>query len=85
MKKPVNNFSVVKRGLQLNRKPEYILAKTGFKDVHLLTSLEKGETISVIICCSAGGHFQPLARIFKSANKKQEFEKDLPPDSAIIM
>jgi hypothetical protein len=85
MKNPLNSFSVVKRGLQLNRKPGYILAKTGFKDVNLLTTVEKGETISIIICCSAEGHFQPLARIFKSANKKQEFEKDLPPDSAIIM
>jgi hypothetical protein len=47
-------------------------------------SAEKGETISVTACCSEG-HFLPPVNIFKGVNKKQEFEDDLPPRSAVIL
>jgi hypothetical protein len=80
MKKPGNIFKVDETGLQLNK-----IAKTGSKDIHLLTSVEKGETIFVITCCSTEGHFLPPVCIFKGVNKKEEFEEGLPPGSAIIM
>jgi hypothetical protein len=50
-----------------------------------LTSAEKGETISVIACCSAEGHFLLPVCTFKGVNKKQEFGDGLPPSSAVIM
>jgi hypothetical protein len=50
-----------------------------------LTSADKGETISVIACCRAEGHFLPPVCILKGVNKKQEFEDGLPPGSAVIM
>jgi hypothetical protein len=58
MKKPSYIFNSDETGLQLNNKPRHVLAKKGSTDVHLLTSAEKGEIISVIACCSAG-HFLP--------------------------
>jgi hypothetical protein len=59
MKKPSHIFNLDETVLQLNNKPGHVLAKKGSTDVHLLTSAEKGETISVIACCSAEGHFLP--------------------------
>jgi hypothetical protein len=85
MKKPGHIFNLDETGLQLNNKPGHVLAKKGSRDVHFLTSAEKGENISVIACCSAEGHFLPPVCTFKGGNKKQEFEDGLPPGSAVIM
>jgi hypothetical protein len=84
MKKPGHIFNLDENGLQLNNKPGHVLAKKGSTDVHLLTSAEKGETISVTACCSSEGHFPPPVCTFKGVNKKQEFEDGLPPGSAVI-
>jgi hypothetical protein len=69
MKKPGNIFNVDETGLQLNNKPGYVVTKTGSKDVNLLTSVEKGENISVTACCIAKGHFLPSVCILKCVNK----------------
>jgi hypothetical protein len=57
----------------------------GSTDVHFLTSAEKGETISVIACCSAEGHFLPPVCTFRDVNKKHQFEDGLPPGSVVIV
>nr|CAD7394771.1 unnamed protein product [Timema cristinae] len=36
-----------------------VIAKKGSKDIHVVTSDEKGETITVLACCSAEGRFLP--------------------------
>jgi hypothetical protein len=59
MKKPGHIFNVDGTGFQLNKKPGNVLDKRGSKNVDLLKSVEKEETLSVIACCSAGGHLLP--------------------------
>jgi hypothetical protein len=64
MKKPGHIFSVDETSLQLNYKPVYVIAKRNSTYVHLLTSVEKEETISFIPCCRAEGHVLPRVYIF---------------------
>jgi hypothetical protein len=56
MKKPGNILKVDETGLQFSKKPGYFLAKTGSKNVHLLTSILMGETISVIAVAARRTH-----------------------------
>ncbi|XP_046739568.1 uncharacterized protein LOC124407470 [Diprion similis] len=78
-------FNMDETGLQLNNRPGYVLAEKGSKAVSTVTSTEKGETITVIACCSAEGTFLPPACIMKGKNKKAEFEDGMPPGSRIFM
>lgn len=72
-------------GLQLNNKPGKVVAARGARDVHTITLKEKGETISVVVCCNAEGNFIPPYCIFKGINKKSEFEDGMPPGSKVVM
>lgn len=83
--KPGNIYNVDETGLPLNNKPGYVLAEKGSKDVHKLTSGEKGENITAIVCCNAEGNFLPPVCIFKGVNKKAEWEDKMPPGSYIVM
>jgi hypothetical protein len=60
-------------------------ASSSLKDVHLLTSPEKGETITVTACCNTEGRYLPLKRILKSVNKKRDFEDGVPLGSAVTV
>lgn len=46
--KPLNIFNVDESGLQLNNIPGKVVK--GSKDVHVVTSQERGETITVVAC-----------------------------------
>lgn len=83
--KPGNIYNMDETGLQLNNKPGHVIAAKGSKSVAAITSGEKGETISVIACCSAEGVFLPPYCIFKGKNKKEEFSDGMPPGSTITM
>ncbi|XP_018567995.1 tigger transposable element-derived protein 6-like [Anoplophora glabripennis] len=83
--KPGRVFNVDETGLQLNNKPGHVLAQRGSKSVSVVTSGEKGETISVIACCNAEGSFLPPYCIFKGENKKDEFADRMPPASEVVM
>lgn len=83
--KPGHVFNVDETGLQLNNKPGQVLAQRGSKSVSVVTSGEKGETISVIACCNAEGSFLPPYCIFKGKNKKDEFADGMPPGSEVVM
>lgn len=63
--KPGFIFNVDETGLQLNNRTGYVVAQKGSKDVHAISSGEKGETISVFACCNAEGTFMPPVSIFK--------------------
>lgn len=56
---------------QLNNSPTAILAKKRSKAVPTITST-KGETVTVIACCSAEEVFLPSTCITKSNNNKTE-------------
>lgn len=83
--KPSNIFNMDETGLQLNNRPGNVLAMKGSKAVAIITSTEKGETVTVIACCSAEGVFLPPALIMKGKNKKAEYEDGLPPGSILYM
>ena len=83
--KPGHIFNMDETGLQLNNKSGHVIAAKGVKDVASLTSAEKGETITVVTCCSAEGVFLPPVCIFKGKNKKQEFENGMPPGATVYM
>lgn len=83
--KPANIFNIDETGLQLNNRPGEVLAQKGSKVVSTVTSTEKGETISLVVCCNAEGNFTPPAVIMKGKNKKKEWEDNLPPGSVLYM
>lgn len=56
---PAKIFNMDESGLQLNNVPQTVLATKGARDVHHVTSAERGETISIIACCNAEGNFLP--------------------------
>lgn len=83
--KPANIFNIDETGLQLNSRPGEVLARKGSKAVATVTSTERGETITLVVCCNAEGNFLPPAVIMKGKNKKKEWEDDLPPGSVLFM
>lgn len=83
--KPGKIFNIDESGLQLNNKPGEVIAQKGSKSVPSITSGEKGETISVVACCSAEGVFLPPFCIFKGKNVKECYTDGMPPGSAISM
>ncbi|KAK9679602.1 DDE superfamily endonuclease [Popillia japonica] len=82
---PENIFNVDETGIQLINKPGKVLTAKGAKDVHVITPREKGETISLVACCSAEGRFLPPVIIMKGVNKKSEFSDGLPNGSDVYM
>lgn len=85
MNEPNRIYNIDETGLQLNNRPEYVVATKGSKHVASVTSTEKGETISVIVCCNAEGTFIPPTCMFKGKNKKPEYEDKMPPGSLVIV
>ena len=63
----------------MNNKPDTVITEKGSKNVHVLTSGGKSESITVIACCNAAGQFLSLLLIFKDVNKKHEFGDGPPP------
>lgn len=83
--KPGNIFNIDETGCHLNNEPGEVLASKGARDVHVLTSGEKGENVSVIACCNAEGIFLPPVLIFKGKNENPAFSVGLPPGSEVYM
>ena len=70
---PVENiFNVDETGITVNQKPKKILAKKGKKSVGVVTSLEKGKTITAVCCVSAAGAYCPPFLIFPRKRFKAE-------------
>ncbi|KAJ8966145.1 hypothetical protein NQ317_011510 [Molorchus minor] len=51
-----------------------VIANKGQRQVGVLTSAERGNTVTAEICCSAAGNFMPPMLIFPRKKKQQEFE-----------
>jgi hypothetical protein len=71
--KPGNIFNMDESGVQANNKPASVITGKGSKSVLVLTSGEKGESVTVIACCNAAGQYLPPVLIFTGVNKKNEF------------
>ncbi|XP_072400263.1 uncharacterized protein [Diabrotica undecimpunctata] len=56
-----------------------IIAVRGQRQVGVLSSAERGTTVTAEICCSAAGCYMPPMLIFPRKKKQREFEASLPP------
>jgi len=56
-----------------------IIALKGKRQVGLLTSADRGETVTGLVCMSAAGAFMPPMLIYPRKRKQKEFELGLPP------
>lgn len=65
-------------GIQLINKSGKVVTMKGCKDVHVSTSKERGENVTVIACCSADRKCLPPTLIFKGVNQKPELSDGLP-------
>lgn len=83
--KPGHVYNMDETGCQLNNVAGKVIATKGAKDVHVLTSTEKGENITIIACCNAEGQYLPPAVIFKGIREKKDFSDGLPPGSTVFM
>jgi len=54
-------------------KPDTVITEKGSRNVHVLTSREKGGNMRAKACCNFAGQFLPPVFVFKGVNKKQEF------------
>lgn len=72
-------------GLQLNNEPGKVIAEKGSKDVQVVTSAEKGETVTILTCCNADGQFLSPFCIFKGVYAKSQYIKDAPPGTVVKM
>ncbi len=60
-----------------------ILTVKGKKEVHKLSSAERGSLITAVTCTSAAGQYIPPMLIFPRKNRKNELGDGAPPDSLI--
>lgn len=71
-------------GLTVNSKGHTkVLALKGKRQVGVLTSAERGETVTAEICFSASGAYMAPMLIFPRKRKQQTFEIGLPPGSFV--
>ena len=78
-------FNMDETGVQLTTRSTEVIAEKGSKRVPQMSSGEKGETVSVVACCSATGVFLPPLVIFKGIRRKEELGDGLPPGSEFCM
>lgn len=79
---PHRIFNVDETGLStVPTKNTKVFAGTGRKQVARVTSAERGETTTVVICMSASGSFVPPMFIFKRIRMKIELMDGAPPGS----
>lgn len=83
--KPANIFNMDESGIQIINKAGKVLTAKGSKNVSVLTSAEKGETVTVIACNNAEGRFLPPVLVMKGTNKKRDVCDGLPPGSDVFM
>ena len=75
---PSNIFNADGNGIQIKQIPNSINAGNWSKYVHVLTSGEESERLTMILCSNVAGQFLPSALIFQVLNKKQKFHDGLP-------
>lgn len=84
--KPNRVYNMDESGISTvpNRLPKVISSK-GAKCVNKAVSGERGQTITVVCCMSAAGHFIPPAMIFPRKRMKPEIQDGAPPSSLFLL
>ncbi|XP_031329206.1 uncharacterized protein LOC116160204 [Photinus pyralis] len=72
-------------GIQINNKPDRVIAHKGSRAFHVLTSKERGENVSIIACANAEGTFLPPVLILKGVRKNQAILQGMPTGSDLYM
>ncbi|KAJ4440843.1 hypothetical protein ANN_10690 [Periplaneta americana] len=83
--KPANIFNMVESGIQIINKAGKVLTVKGSKNVSVLTSAEKRESVTVKAYNNAEGRFLPPVLVMKGTNKKKDVCDGLPPGSDVFM
>lgn len=83
--KPECVYNVDETGVPLNNRPPNIVAKKGSKDVVSMTSVERGENVTVLACMNAAGQYIPPFVLFKGVRKRDDFMLGMPSGTEIAM
>ena len=71
-------FNLDETGLTTVQKPKKIIAQKGLKQLNQVTSGERGELVTLLVCISAVGTFIPPVMIFPRKNFKQHMVTGAP-------
>lgn len=84
--KPTRTYNMDESGLNTvpNRLPKIISGK-GQRSVGKIVSGERGQTVTVVCCMSAAGHFVPPAIIFPRKRMKPELTDGAPSSSLFLL
>lgn len=72
MEKLGSIYNMNETGAQLDNEPDKFVAAKGSKSVHVVSSAEGGETVTVVACINAEGTFLLPYCIMKENNFKEE-------------
>lgn len=78
-------FNVDETGMPLSNRPPNIIAQKGAKDVVSMTSVERGENVTVLACMNAAGQYIPPFVLFKGVRKRDDFLLGMPPGTEVTM
>ncbi|KAG5876366.1 hypothetical protein JTB14_024969 [Gonioctena quinquepunctata] len=81
--RPSHIHNMNETGIQLNNKPEYVIAGKGSKNIAAITKSEKVEIVTVICCRIAEGTFYLLFVFLRERTIKQKFEVGIPTGSKV--
>ncbi|CAB3252682.1 unnamed protein product [Arctia plantaginis] len=78
-------YNVDETGMPLSNRPPNIIAQKGAKDVVSMTSVERGENVTVLACMNAAGQYIPPFVLFKGVRKREDFLLGMPPGTEVVM
>lgn len=82
---PTYIYNMDESGLPLNNRPPKVIAEKGKREVVSLTSVERGENVTIVACCNASGNFIPPLVIFKGVRQRPELQDSLPTGAVACM
>ncbi|CAG4936820.1 unnamed protein product [Parnassius apollo] len=83
--KPECVYNVDETGMPLSNRSPNIIAQKGAKDVVSMTSVERGENVTVLACMNAAGQYIPPFVLFKGVRKRDDFLLGMPPGTEVAM
>ncbi|XP_045450942.1 uncharacterized protein LOC123659815 [Melitaea cinxia] len=78
-------YNVDETGMPLSNRPPNIIAQKGAKDVVSMTTVERGENVTVLACMNAAGQYIPPFVLFKGVRKRDDFLLGMPPGTEVAM
>ena len=82
--KPGHVYNTDESGLSLVPGVKAIVGRLGKKDSNQITSGERGQLITVMICCNAAGDFIPPTVVYKGKRLPTTLFANLPPSTLVL-